>query len=230
MLRREIRRRYPALDAVVVLGEAERAPLEAVVRDALCTRSRTPCPCPCGRAARLDQPVVVAAGRLVRAKRYDRLIRAFATVAAAHPDWRLRICGRGPERSALQALVAELELDEHVLLVGPVRDIEAELEAASIFALSSRVEGLPLALLEAMAKGLAVVSFDSPAGPREVIEHGVDGLLVPAADEAALARAICGLIESEALRARLGAAAVVQGADVRHRTRSARAGMRSCRA
>ena len=64
-------------------------------------------------------------------------------------------------------------------LTGRVRDMEAELEAASIFALSSRVEGLPLALLEkAMAKGMAVVSFDRAAGPREVIEHGADGLLV----------------------------------------------------
>jgi glycosyltransferase involved in cell wall biosynthesis len=85
--------------------------------------------------------------------------------------------------------------------------MERELEAASIFALSSRVEGLPLALLEAMAKGLAVVSYDRAAGPREVIEHGVDGLLVPYGDEPALARAICSLIESEALRRRLGAAA-----------------------
>jgi glycosyltransferase involved in cell wall biosynthesis len=92
-----------------------------------------------------------------------------------------------------------------VELAGPVRDIEAEFDAASIFVLSSRVEGLPLALLEAMAKGLAVASFDSAACG--LVEDGADGLLAPAGDEAALARAICALIQSEALRTRLGDAA-----------------------
>ena len=114
---------------------------------------------------------------------------------------------RRASAGALAALIDELRLGGRVELAGKVRDIEAELEAASVFALSSRIEGLPLALLEAMAKGLAVVSFDNCAGPREVIEHGADGLLVPGGDERALARAICALIESPALRRRLGAAA-----------------------
>jgi glycosyltransferase involved in cell wall biosynthesis len=148
----------------------------------------------------------------VGAKGFGRLIEAFAVVARAHPAWRLRICGDGPQRRALSTLIAELGLEERVALTGRVRDMEAELEAASIFALSSSNEGLPLALLEAMAKGLAVVSFDRAAGPREVIEHGVDGLLVEGGDVAALARAICALIESEELRRRLGEAATRKAA------------------
>jgi glycosyltransferase involved in cell wall biosynthesis len=165
-----------------------------------------------GAPARLEAPIVVAAGRLVGAKGFDRLIRAFTWVAEAHPGWRLRICGGGPERAALAALIGELRLGGRVELAGRVRHMEAELEAASVFALSSRVEGLPLALLEAMAKGLAVVSFDNCAGPCEVIEHGADGLLVPGGDERALARAICALIESPDLRRRLGGAARIKAA------------------
>jgi glycosyltransferase involved in cell wall biosynthesis len=207
-LRSEIRQRYPGLDALVVLGEAERAPFEPLLRGAAPVRVIPNAALrPRGAPARLDAPVVVAVGRLVAAKGYPRLIRAFARVAEAHPGWRLRICGGGRERAALEALIVELGLERRVELVGPVREVEPQLGGASIFALSSRVEGMPLALLEAMGKGLAVVSFDSAAGPREVIEHGVDGLLVPAGDEGALAGAICALIESGALRRRLGAAA-----------------------
>jgi glycosyltransferase involved in cell wall biosynthesis len=205
-LQRELWRRYGTLDAVVVLGEAQRAPLEEVVRGAaqVCVIPNA-VPQQRGGAARLERPVVVAAGRLVPAKAFGRLIRAFTWVAEEHPGWRLRICGGGPQRDELAALIDELRLGEHVQLAGKVRDMEAELEAASVFALSSRVEGLPIALLEAMAKGLAVVSFDTAACG--VVEHGVNGLLAPDGDEQALARAICGLIESPALRRRLGAAA-----------------------
>ena len=214
LLKREIRRRYGALDAVVVLGEAARQRLERAIGGAVPEHVIPNAVSPQrGGTARLDRPVVVAAGRLVRAKAFERLIRAFAIVAGAHPDWRLRICGDGPRRAALRRLIAELGLEAQVELAGRVRDMEAELEAASIFALSSRVEGLPLALLEAMAKGLAVVSMDGAAGPCEVIEHGVDGLLVPGGDVTALAHAICALIESEELRRRLGRAATRKAAD-----------------
>jgi glycosyltransferase involved in cell wall biosynthesis len=205
-IQREIWRRYGKLDAVVVLGEAQRAPLEQAVRGAAPVYViPNPAPRPRHGPAPLDRPVVVSTGRLVPVKGYDRLIRAFTWVAEAHPDWRLRICGGGEERPALEALVGELRLGDRVELPGRVRDVEAALEAASVFALASRVEGLPVALLEAMAKGLAVVSVDT--GGCELIEHGVDGLLVPPGDDPALARAICALIESEPLRRRLGAAA-----------------------
>jgi glycosyltransferase involved in cell wall biosynthesis len=208
-LQREIWRRYHGLDAVVVLGEPERAPLERAAPVWVIPNAAPRC---AGPPARLEAPVVMAAGRLVGAKGYDRLIRAFTWVAEAHPGWRLRICGGGPARASLAALIDELRLGGRVELAGKVSDIEAELEAASVFALSSRAEGLPLALLEAMAKGLAVVSFDNCSGPCEVIEHGADGLLVPGGDERALARAICALIESPDLRRRLGGAARVKAA------------------
>ena len=213
-LKREIARRYGALDAVVVLGAAERERLLRAVGAAVPVDVIPNGVPPLRRpgAARLDQPVIVGAGRLARAKGFDQLIRAFALVTPPHPEWRLRICGGGEERDALAALIDQFGLGERAVLPGRVRDIEAELEAASVFALSSRLEGLPIVLLEAMAKGLAVVSFDCSAGVREVIEHGVDGLLVPAGDVLALAHALVQLIESEVLRRRLGAAATRKAA------------------
>jgi glycosyltransferase involved in cell wall biosynthesis len=200
-LQREIWRRYPGLDAVVVLAEPERAPVEGSAPVWVIPNAAPRC---AGAPARLEAPVIVAAGRLVGVKGFDRLIRAFTWVAEAHPGWRLRICGGGPARAALAGLIDELRLGGRVELAGKVRDMEAELEAASVFALSSSFEGMSLALLEAMAKGLAVVAFDNSGGPCQVIEHGADGLLVPGGDERALARAICGLIESPELRRRLG--------------------------
>ncbi len=200
-LQREIWRRYHGLDAVVVLVEPERAPLEGAAPVWVIPNAAPRC---AGAPARLEAPVIVAAGRLVRVKGFDRLIRAFTWVAEAHPGWRLRICGAGPERAALAGLIDELRLGRRVQLAGKVRGMEAELGAASVFALSSHFEGLSLALLEAMAKGLAVVAFDNCGGPCDVIDHGADGLLVPGGDERALARAICALIESPELRRRLG--------------------------
>ena len=213
LLKREIRRRYAALDGIVVLGEGERATFERV------TGGATPvhvipnaAPALPGGRSPLDAPVVVAVGRLHRVKGFDRLIRAFAAVAAEHPGWRLRICGSGSEHEALRALIAQLGLEAHVELAGRVPQIERELERASIFVLSSRAEGLPLALLEAMSKGVPVVSFDCPTGPVGVIAHGVDGLLVANGDEPALARAIATLIADAPLRRRLGEAAIAKAA------------------
>ena len=121
---------------------------------------------------------MVRVGRLGPVKGFDRLIRAFAAVAAAAPRLAAADLRRRPRAPALKALIAELGLEARVCSPGACATSRRSSSAASIFALSSRAEGLPLALLEAMSKGLAVVSFAVPAGPREVIEHGVDGLLV----------------------------------------------------
>ncbi|MDX6666566.1 MAG: hypothetical protein QOG68_2772, partial [Solirubrobacteraceae bacterium] len=104
------------------------------------------------------------------------------------------------------------DLANHVTLLGSVRAIERQLAAASIFALSSRFEGLPMALIEAMSKGLPAVSFDCPTGPREVIEHERSGLLVPNGDVAGFAAAMLGLMEDEPRRRAYGAAATARAA------------------
>lgn len=208
-LRRAMPARYPGLAALAVLTEGDRAAYEKhlqgrvpVVRIPNTVRDMG------GARADLSAKLVLAAGRLTRQKGYDMLIPAFAQVAARHPDWRLRICGDGPEHEKLEKLVEEHGLEETVTLAPPAKDLGAEMARASMFVLSSRFEGLPLVLLEAMGQGMAVVSFDCPTGPADVLEDHRNGLLVPAKDVDALAAGMLELIEDEALRRRLAAGAV----------------------
>jgi glycosyltransferase involved in cell wall biosynthesis len=161
-----------------------------------------------GGVSDLTGKTIIAAGRLKRQKDFFRLVRAFAQVAEKHPDWKLKICGDGPHRERLEELIAELGLEGKVELPGPVKNLGPELAAASMYALSSRREGFPMVLLEAMSKGLPVVSFDCPTGPREIVRSGENGLLVAHQDVDALAAAMIRMIEDEDLRRRCGAGAL----------------------
>jgi glycosyltransferase involved in cell wall biosynthesis len=125
----------------------------------------------------------------------------------AGPTWQLVILGEGPERASLQRQVEELGLQGSVLMPGVVRDPEQWLQHAELFVLSSRFEGFPNALLEAMQCGLPVAAFDCPSGPGEIVRHEQTGLLVPPGDTEALSAAISRLANDENLRRRLGSAA-----------------------
>jgi GalNAc-alpha-(1->4)-GalNAc-alpha-(1->3)-diNAcBac-PP-undecaprenol alpha-1,4-N-acetyl-D-galactosaminyltransferase len=149
---------------------------------------------------------VVAIGRLAHQKGHDLLIDAFARIAASFPGWELWIYGEGPERRRLEQLVENRGL--RVRLAGLVENVGDVFAEAELFVLSSRYEGFPNALLEAMAHGVAVVSFDCPSGPAEIIRHGIDGILVPALDVSALAKAMGTLMASEETRRRFGSRAV----------------------
>jgi glycosyltransferase involved in cell wall biosynthesis len=161
-----------------------------------------------GGISDLSSKTVIAAGRVRHQKDFRRMVNAFALVAAKHPDWQLKIFGDGPNRERLENLVIELGLQANVFFPGPVKNIGAELAAASVYALSSRREGFPMVLLEAMSKGLPVVSFDCPTGPREIVRNEENGLLVPHQDVEALAAGINRMIEDEELRRRCGRGAV----------------------
>ncbi len=152
-------------------------------------------------------PLVLGIGRLSPQKGFHLLIEAFASCAMHQPDWRLVILGEGPERGALERRVASLGLSERISLPGFNRHPETILREAAIFALSSRFEGFPNVLLEAMAWGLPSVSFDCPSGPSEIVRHGVDGLLVPREDVTALALALEQLMADDELRRRMGRSA-----------------------
>jgi len=204
------RRTYPRAAAVVVLGEAIRQWFAANVGGRRLEIIQNPVTLSCARPSSESRPgtTVISAGRLAEEKRFGLLIEAFSRVGAAHPDWELAIYGEGPERPMLEALVAEKGLGNRVSLPGWVDDLHARMASADIFALSSRSEAFPGALCEAMASGLAVVSVDCPSGPGEIIRQGVDGLLVPNGDVAALAAGLDRLMGDAPLRQSLGGRAV----------------------
>jgi len=136
-----------------------------------------------------EPPVILAVGRLTEQKDFPTLIRAFALVRAQRPA-RLMILGEGELRPQLEALVHELGLQDDVALPGFVANPFAYMARAAVFVLSSRWEGLPGALIQAMACGTPVVSTDCPSGPREILEDGRWGRLVPVGDVNALAEAM----------------------------------------
>jgi glycosyltransferase involved in cell wall biosynthesis len=150
---------------------------------------------------------LIAMGRLSTEKGFDLLLDAFARIAAHHPDWSLKILGQGPLRSALQAQAWRLDLGERVRFAGEVPDPFPILSAADLFVFPSRSEGFGMALAEAMACGLPVVSFDCPSGPRDIVRDGVDGILVPPEDVAAMAAALDRLMGDAQERQRLAARA-----------------------
>ena len=158
--------------------------------------------------SRLDNPLILTAGRLVLEKQFDLLIAAFAQIADRIPDWRLRICGTGPERADLVREIRKWGLWDRVELPGGVSDMAAEWAKASVAALTSRTEGFPLVVQEAMAAGVPVASFDSASGPREIIEHDVNGLLVGPQSVAGMSAALLRLTTDAELRARLGQGAL----------------------
>lgn len=153
------------------------------------------------------QRTIVAMGRLVPVKGFDLLIEAFSDVARNHLDWNLVILGEGKSREALQAQIDSNGLAQRVSLPGFVSNPSTVLYNSDLFVLSSRWEGFALAPAEAMAAGLAVISFDCRSGPRELIEHERTGLLVEPENVAALQQAMERLIRDEGERAKLGEAA-----------------------
>jgi len=136
-----------------------------------------------------SDPVILAVGRLVPVKEFDALISVFSRVIRQMPS-RLMILGEGPERQNLENLIQELGLEDSVTLPGFLEDPYPFISHASLFVLCSRHEGLPGALIEAMAFGIPLVATDCPSGPREILEDGRQGALVPVEDWQALEDAI----------------------------------------
>lgn len=136
-----------------------------------------------------QSPVVLGVGRLTRQKDFPNLIRAFAGLRRGRSA-RLVILGEGEERPALTALISELGLESDVALPGFRANAAAYMAHSAVFALSSAWEGLPTVLIEALAAGARVVSTDCPSGPREILQDGRLGALVPVGDPVALAGAI----------------------------------------
>ncbi|MBB1256921.1 glycosyltransferase family 4 protein, partial [Streptomyces sp. OF3] len=161
---------------------------------------------------RADSRTVVAVGRLIPIKRYDRLIEAFAKVAAVRPEWDLRIYGSGRTEGRLRRRIDALGLGDRVRLMGAHAPIETEWAKAAVAAVSSDGESFGMTLVEAMRCGVPVVSTDCPFGPAEIVTPGVDGLLVPLEGGSdAYADALLRLVDDPEERRRLGEAALATG-------------------
>ena len=152
----------------------------------------------------LDTKRVVAIGRFTYQKGFERLIEAWNMICRKHPEWHLDIVGDGEERTRLQTLIDSYEIGDSTTLCPPSNDMDAVYNNASIIALSSRYEGLPMILLEAQAYGLPIVTFDCKCGPSDVVTNGVDGYLVAEGDCNALSQKLSMVMDNENLRLQMG--------------------------
>ena len=185
--------KHPRVRRSCVIPRSVRWPIAAAapetLPDSVCPRQRK---------------LILAASRLAPEKNLAALIRAFAVVVRTRPDWTVVILGDGPCRQELERQIAALGLEDKVLLPGRAGNIGIWYQRASLFALSSLHEGGPNSLVEALAYGVPVLSFDCDAGPRTIIRHGVDGILVPPADDDALSDGLRLLMDDAQLRADMG--------------------------
>ncbi len=179
-------------DKLVVIPNPVLAPLVPTLSTSDIPRNRT----------------VLAIGRLSKEKGFSDLLRAYERVAHQHKDWLLTIIGAGPEKDVLEGLCRELDIADRVSFLGTVKNPSAYLQQAGLFVLASHFEGFPNVLCEAMAHGVAVISTDCPSGPGEIVQHGMNGLLVQPHNVDALAQAMDYLMSDTRQRIRMGHAAV----------------------
>lgn len=203
MLRRIL---YPFAEKIVFVsqGVADAYPWINPQKKAVIWNPASPLPLAKGGSS--TSRTLLSIGRLVPAKGHDMLLEAFATLQNKYPEWILRIAGDGKRREELKQHAFDLGLAGKVVFLGTVETIPQEIHDADLFVLSSRYEGFPNALVEAMSAGVASISFDCPHGPAEIITHEKTGLLVAAEDTPALARAMDSLMRNDAKRNALGTA------------------------
>ena len=149
---------------------------------------------------------VIAVGRLDYQKGFDRLIEAWALVQQTdkYSDWHLDIFGQGEWQDMLQQMIDERGLQDRVTLNSPTKDIAKKYASSSMLVMSSHYEGFPMVMIEAMACGLPVVTFDYKCGPRDIIDHEINGLLVKDGDIEGLAQALMRLMNDDELRQKMG--------------------------
>lgn len=184
LLRRYI---YPKTNAIVMQTDELKDWAKDIVSDERVYIIPNPLPPISGaltndRSINIRTPFIMGMGRLVPQKGFDILLRAFSQCYQHNNNWSLILLGEGPDRKYLEALSRELGIESSVLIPGRIQNPNIMLNEASIFVLSSRYEGFPNALLEAMRSGLPVISFDCPTGPSNIVTNGKNGILVPNGD------------------------------------------------
>jgi glycosyltransferase involved in cell wall biosynthesis len=150
-----------------------------------------------------DSKKICAVGRMDDQKAYDTMFSAFAVFSEQHPEYILNVYGDGQNRSKLEQLIKELDLESRIVLHGNRPDAVEQIKDAGMFVMTSRYEGMPNALIEAMACGLPCVCTDCDFGPAELIDNGESGLLVPVDDVQAIAAAMAQIADNQALAEKL---------------------------
>lgn len=191
------------LDRFIVLTKADRADWEKVLHNV--GQIYNPLSFVSQETSPLTRKRCIAAGRLESQKNFGDMITAWKTVNSRHPDWSLSIFGNGSQREMLQKRIDSAGLNGKVILEGNTDNMREELLDSSCLVMSSRFEGFPMILLEALATGLPIVCYDCPKGPSEIVTIGANGYLAKVGDTATLAQGICSVISNEELRRRFGA-------------------------
>ncbi|MGW6175336.1 glycosyltransferase family 4 protein [Arthrobacter sp. NPDC055138] len=200
---------YPRMDAAITVTEADAQRFRDTtpIADLIVGSIPNSVPAPRIDPSTHTNKVIVSAGRLDPVKRYDLLIHAYHRLHMADPSWTLRIYGSGREHASLQRLINELGLAGRAFLMGSSSSLESEWAKCSVAVSSSDRESFGMTIVEAMRAGLPVISTDCPDGPREIIQDGRDGFLVPVNDVDALTEKLAALTGSEDLRKAMGSAA-----------------------
>jgi glycosyltransferase involved in cell wall biosynthesis len=154
--------------------------------------------------ADLENKYVISVGRMEPQKGYDYLVDIWKPIKEKHPDWKLIVFGNGSKVNDIKQQISFAKMDEVILIKDPTSKIETELLNCSIYLMTSRYEGFPMVLVEAMACGLPVVSFSCPCGPRDIITNNEDGYLVEIGDVKSTSEHLIDLIENKELRKRMG--------------------------
>ena len=206
-----VRSRYDEIlvkkyDRFVVLTEEDKSYWGALPNMVVIPNARTFTPT---NTSLLQNKIVLAVGRLTYQKGFERLIEAWSLLNDKFPDWKLVIVGDGEKKEELEQLVVDSCLQDSVFLKAPVKDMEQLYREASVIAMTSRYEGLPMILLEAQAYGIPIVSFKCQCGPADIITDGQDGFLVPEGDIPMMAEKLSMLMSDNQLRAKMGKAAVL---------------------
>jgi len=151
------------------------------------------------------EKTILAAGRIAAVKQFDHLIKAWALIANDFPEWQVKIFGEGNQNliQELKTLITDLKVP-NIKLMGATNNLQQEMQKAAVYAMTSATECFPMVLLEAQAAGMALISYDCPNGPRNIITHNIDGVLTPHNEIAIFADKLSTLMTNETLRSVMG--------------------------
>ena len=195
ILQQKIKETYHGLDALVCLTEKEKERYQSFLPESVVVARIANAIQGSTERSDLSNKIIISAGRFEHEKGYDLLIEAFEKVVSEFPDWQLKMFGRGFAEQKLRDMIKEKGLTEQILIRPITKNIQSKMAQASLYVMSSRNEAFGLSIIEAMEVGLPIVSF-ACIGPKEIIEHGKEGLLVSEENVDELASAIKEMINS----------------------------------